>query len=61
MRPVNQPAELGKALEILRLRYPEYANFPILLEEIRVFRAVPALISVPDYVKGFGHFELVAL
>jgi len=59
--PVNQPAELGKALEILRLRYPEYANFPIRPEEIQVFRVVPELISMLDSAKGFGHSELVTL
>ena len=60
-RPVTETAELERALELLRMRYPEYANFPIRPEEIRVFRVVPKLISVLDYAKGFGHAELVAL
>jgi nitroimidazol reductase NimA-like FMN-containing flavoprotein (pyridoxamine 5'-phosphate oxidase superfamily) len=60
-RPVTDAAEIAKALELLRDRYPEYAGFPIRPEEIRVFRVVPMVISVLDYAKGFGHSELVAL
>jgi len=58
--PVTDAAELTKALELLRMRYPEYANFPIRPEEIRVFRVVPQVISVLDYTKGFGHSVLVS-
>lgn len=58
--PVTDTAEVAKALELLRIRYPEYANFPIRPEEIRVFRVLPKVISVLDYAKGFGHSELVA-
>ena len=60
-RPVNETAKVGKALELLCMWYPEYPNFPIRSEDIRVFRVVPKLISVLDYAKGFGHDELVVL
>lgn len=62
-QPVNDPAEAEKALHMLPLKYPEYATLPIpmpKLEEIRVFRVIPTVISVLDYSKGFGHTDLVA-
>ena len=60
-RPVADAAEVAKVLELLRERYPEYADFPIEPAKIRVFRVVPKVISVLDYTKGFGHSELAAL
>ncbi len=59
--PVSDPAEVSKALALLRQRYPEYANFPIRPEEIQVFRVEPQVISVLDYSKGFGHADLVTV
>jgi hypothetical protein len=60
--PVTDPAELSKAMSLLGQRYPEYAKFPMpKLEDIRVFRVEPKVISVLDYSKGFGHTDLVTL
>jgi nitroimidazol reductase NimA-like FMN-containing flavoprotein (pyridoxamine 5'-phosphate oxidase superfamily) len=59
--PVRDPAEVAKALELLRRRYPEYADFLIQPDEILVFRVEPKVISVLDYTKGFGHTELVTM
>ena len=61
-RAVDDPAEVKKALNLLLLRYPEYAEFAMPKpEEIRVFRVTPTVISVLDYTKGFGHTDLVLL
>jgi nitroimidazol reductase NimA-like FMN-containing flavoprotein (pyridoxamine 5'-phosphate oxidase superfamily) len=60
--PVTDPAELGKAMNLLGQRYPEYAKFPMPKpEEIRVFRVEPKVISVLDYSKGFGHADLATV
>src|SRR6266568_1934466 len=54
--PVNDPAEVEKAMGVLGARYPEYAAFPIpKMEEFLIFRVAPKVISVLDYSKGFGH------
>lgn len=59
---VGDPAEVAKALGLLGARYPEYAGFPMpSLDDIRVFRVTPTVISVLDYGKGFGHTDLVIL
>ena len=59
-RAMDDPAEIKKALDLLLVRYPEYAGFAMPKpEEIRVFRATPSVISVLDYTKGFGHSDLV--
>jgi nitroimidazol reductase NimA-like FMN-containing flavoprotein (pyridoxamine 5'-phosphate oxidase superfamily) len=59
---VDDPAEIRKALNLLLLRYPEYAGFPMPKpEELRIFRVTPTVISVLDYTKGFGHTDLVML
>jgi nitroimidazol reductase NimA-like FMN-containing flavoprotein (pyridoxamine 5'-phosphate oxidase superfamily) len=59
---VTDPTELAKALNLLRLKYPEYAAFPAPKpEEIAVFRVTPKVISILDYTKGFGHTELVTV
>ena len=59
-RPVDDPAEVAKALSMMPAKFPEYAGFPIPKpEEIRIFRVTPVVISVLDYTKGFGHTDLV--
>ena len=59
---VSNPAEAGRAMKLLSQRYPEYASFPApKLEEIRIFRVEPKVISVLDYSKGFGHTDLVMI
>jgi nitroimidazol reductase NimA-like FMN-containing flavoprotein (pyridoxamine 5'-phosphate oxidase superfamily) len=56
-RAVIDPAEASKALHMLRLRYPE---LPVPMpDDVRLFRVTPAIISVVDYSKGFGHTDLV--
>ena len=57
--PVRDAAEAARILGLLKMRYPEYTNFPIRPEEILVFRLDPTVISVLDYSKGFGHTDLV--
>jgi nitroimidazol reductase NimA-like FMN-containing flavoprotein (pyridoxamine 5'-phosphate oxidase superfamily) len=54
---VVNPAEAGKALHMLRLKYP---LLPVPMpEDVRIFRVTPTIISVIDYSKGFGHTDLV--
>ena len=60
-RPVDEPTEVARVLDMLHERYPEYVGFPIRAEEIRVYRVVPKVVSVLDYTKGFGHSELAML
>jgi nitroimidazol reductase NimA-like FMN-containing flavoprotein (pyridoxamine 5'-phosphate oxidase superfamily) len=55
---VVNPAEVSKALRLLRLRYP---LLPVPMpEDVTIFRIKPTIISVIDYSKGFGHTDLVA-
>jgi nitroimidazol reductase NimA-like FMN-containing flavoprotein (pyridoxamine 5'-phosphate oxidase superfamily) len=59
---LTDPAEAANALRLLARKYPEYAAFPMPKpEEIAVFRVTPAVISILDYTKGFGHSDLVAM
>lgn len=60
---VTDPAEANQVLGLLPKKYPEYKAPPVpmpSLDEIRVFRATPIVISVLDYSKGFGHTDLVS-
>jgi len=57
-------AEAEKALRLLMLKYPEQKSLPSSLpmptpDDVRIFRLTPAVISVLDYSKGFGHTDLV--
>ena len=56
---VETADEISRISQLLLGKYPEYANFPINRDEIRVFRLTPKVISVLDYSKGFGHADLV--
>jgi nitroimidazol reductase NimA-like FMN-containing flavoprotein (pyridoxamine 5'-phosphate oxidase superfamily) len=59
-RAVDDPAETAKAMKLLGEKYPEYAGFPMpSLQDIRIFRVTPRVISILDYTKGFGHTDLV--
>jgi nitroimidazol reductase NimA-like FMN-containing flavoprotein (pyridoxamine 5'-phosphate oxidase superfamily) len=61
-RRVYDSTEEAKAMNLLGMRYPEYAAFPMPKpEEILVFRLEPKVISVLDYSKGFGHSDLVTI
>jgi nitroimidazol reductase NimA-like FMN-containing flavoprotein (pyridoxamine 5'-phosphate oxidase superfamily) len=60
--PVNDPAEVEKAMGRLGARFPEYAALPLpKMEEILIFRVAPKVISVLDYSKEFGHADLVTI
>jgi nitroimidazol reductase NimA-like FMN-containing flavoprotein (pyridoxamine 5'-phosphate oxidase superfamily) len=60
---VVDPAEAGKVLQMLPLKYPEQTSpLPVKMptpEDVRIFRVTPMVISVLDYSKGFGHTDLV--
>jgi nitroimidazol reductase NimA-like FMN-containing flavoprotein (pyridoxamine 5'-phosphate oxidase superfamily) len=61
---VVERAEAEQALRLLMLKYPEQKLLPSSLplpspENVRIFRLTPAVISVLDYSKGFGHTDLV--
>ena len=59
---VADPAEAGKVLGMLPLKYPAQVSLPGPMptaEQVRIFRVTPTVISVLDYSKGFGHTDLV--
>jgi nitroimidazol reductase NimA-like FMN-containing flavoprotein (pyridoxamine 5'-phosphate oxidase superfamily) len=59
---VVDPAEVGRILRMLPLKYPEQVSLPGPMpkpEEVRIFRVTPTVISVLDYSKGFAHTDLV--
>lgn len=59
---VEDRAEAEKVLRMLPLKYPDAPPLEIRMpapEEVRIFRVEPAVISVLDYSKGFGHTDLV--
>jgi nitroimidazol reductase NimA-like FMN-containing flavoprotein (pyridoxamine 5'-phosphate oxidase superfamily) len=58
---VVDPAEAEKALRLLMLKYPEQ-SVPLPMPtpaDIRIFRAIPVVVSVLDYSRGFAHTDLV--
>jgi nitroimidazol reductase NimA-like FMN-containing flavoprotein (pyridoxamine 5'-phosphate oxidase superfamily) len=60
---VTGRAEAEKVLRLMPLKYPDSPPLPIPMptpDEVRIFRVTPAIISVLDYSKGFGHADLVA-
>jgi nitroimidazol reductase NimA-like FMN-containing flavoprotein (pyridoxamine 5'-phosphate oxidase superfamily) len=59
---VTDPAEAGKVLRMLPLKYPEQVSLPGPMptaDQVKIFRVMPTVISVLDYSKGFGHTDLV--
>ncbi|MDR3510007.1 MAG: pyridoxamine 5'-phosphate oxidase family protein [Caulobacteraceae bacterium] len=60
-KAVTDPAEVEKAGRLLLARYPPQVGAPPTppAADIRIFRVEPAVISVLDYAKGFGHTDLV--
>lgn len=59
---VTDPAEGAKAMRLMMEKYPQQESLPLPMPEfaeVRVFRVTPAVISVLDYSKGFGHTDLV--
>jgi general stress protein 26 len=58
--PVHSDAEIKEVIRLLIASYPEYMSLPSPdYSEIAVMRAIPEVISVLDYSKGFGHTDLV--
>ena len=58
----NGPAEISKATSLLYLKYPEHGPFRAFEHnETLIYRVTPKVISVIDYIKGFGHTELIAV
>lgn len=60
--PVTDRVEAEKVLRMLPLKYPDSPPLPMKMpsvDEIRIFRVTPTVISVLDYSKGFGHTDLV--
>ena len=61
-RPVTDRAEAEKVLRMILLKYADAPPLPMKMptpDEVRLFRVTPAVISVLDYSKGFGHTDLV--
>ncbi len=59
---VTDPTEAEKALRVLMAKYPQQDSLPLPMptpEDVAIFRVTPAVISVLDYTKGFGHTDLV--
>lgn len=57
--PVIDAAELAKFAQLMYARYPEYKSMPPPdMSQIHVMRAVPEVISLLDYTKGFAHTDL---
>lgn len=59
---VTDQTEAQKVIGLLAKRYPEQKDLPIEMpvpEDVTIFRLTPAVISVLDYSKGFGHTDLV--
>ena len=59
---VTDPAEMAKVLELFGGKFPEYRTLPQPdLSAMRLFMVVPAVISILDYRRGFGHSDLVTV
>jgi len=59
---VTDRAEAEKVLGMLPMKYPEQVSLPGQMpkpDDVRIFRVTPAVISLLDYSKGFGHTDLV--
>jgi nitroimidazol reductase NimA-like FMN-containing flavoprotein (pyridoxamine 5'-phosphate oxidase superfamily) len=59
---VADPVEGEKAIHLLLKKYPQQNSLPLPMPkfaEVRIFRVTPAVVSVLDYSKGFGHTDLV--
>ena len=54
--------EAARVLRMLPRKYPEQINLPgpmPTVDQVKIFRVTPTVISVLDYSKGFGHTDLV--
>lgn len=60
--PVSDQQEIGKVLDLLGEKYPEYRKLPGTdVSLATVMRVRPEVISILDYSKGFGHSDLVTV
>jgi len=60
--PVTDPEEIGRMVELLIRKYPEYRQLPSPdMSGVAVMRVEPEVISILDYSKGFGHADLVTV
>ena len=61
---VTDREEAEKVLRMLPLKYPKDTKLPgpmPTVDQVRVFRLTPMVISILDYTKGFGHTDLVSV
>ena len=61
---VTDPEEAEKVLRMLPLKYPKDTKLPgpmPTVDQVRIFRLTPMVISILDYTKGFGHTDLVSV
>ena len=59
---VTDAAELAKAGELFFAKFPQIAAFSEKdMASMAIYRVTPAVFSVLDYTKGFGHSDLVAV
>ncbi|MBP0630765.1 MULTISPECIES: pyridoxamine 5'-phosphate oxidase family protein [unclassified Cupriavidus] len=62
---VVDPVVAHRILQLFPSKYPEYPEQMALpvpmptVDDVRIFRVTPMVISVLDYSKGFGHTDLV--
>jgi nitroimidazol reductase NimA-like FMN-containing flavoprotein (pyridoxamine 5'-phosphate oxidase superfamily) len=59
---VTDREEAEKVLRMLPLKYPKDTKLPgpmPTVDQVRIFRLTPMVISILDYTKGFGHTDLV--
>ena len=61
---VTDREEAEKVLRMLPLKYPRDTKLPgpmPTVDQVRIFRLTPMVISILDYTKGFGHTDLVSV
>ena len=61
---VTDREEAEKVLRMLPLKYPKDTKLPgpmPTVDQVRIFRLTPMVISILDYTKGFGHTDLVSV
>jgi len=56
---VHDRADIAKVINLLLQKYPEYRAMSPDISAMRTIRVTPAVISLLDYSKGFGHTDLI--